>query len=260
MTTHPTYLIAIQIRMGSTRLPGKMSRAFFADKTIPQLMIEDLLSVFPADRIVVATSNVSEDDAIQDLAERLCVRCSRGSEDDVLRRVVDAVREDEAEFVVRVCGDNPFLRAEYIQNLLTLASEAAREPADYVSYALHDGTPTILSHLGLFAEVVRKTTLLQIEQTATMPRHREHLTSHILDFPDNYSRRFLALPACLEKVPSLRLTVDTEADFQVCQELYAATVAANGKQFSAEQLIDCVEQRPDLQQTMAREVAANEKR
>lgn len=285
MSISNNHIIAIQIRTGATRLPGKMSTPFYGQKTIPELLIEHLLAAFPSDRIVVATSTAEDDDLIHELAIRLGVRCSRGSENDVLLRVVDAVRDDAAEYVVRVCGDNPFLRSEFIEQLGRLASESGaceskaeeskagdlqignvqtsdgeRGAYDYASFSLADGTPTILSHLGLFAEVIFKSTLERIEKTAASPRHREHLTSHILDHPEMYRRRLLPLPACLATLQDLRLTVDTAADFAVCQELYADTVEQDGRDFTVEQLVERIKQRSDLRQTMAEQILANEKR
>jgi len=270
MSISNNHIIAIQIRTGATRLPGKMSTPFYGQKTIPELLIEHLLAAFPSDRIVVATSTSKDDDLIDELATRLGVRCSRGSEDDVLLRVVDAVRDDAAEYVVRVCGDNPFLRAEFIEQLVRLASDSETRDLqeddgeggayDYASFSLADGTPTILSHLGLFAEVILKSTLERIEATAELPRHREHLTSHILDHPELYRRCLLPLPACLATLQDLRLTVDTAADFAVCRDLYADTLKQSGRDFTVEQLVERITQRSDLRQTMAEQILANEKR
>lgn len=234
-----------------------MSRFFYDGSTILELILEELLYTFQAAEIVVATSTSPNDDEIEDLARRVGVRCSRGSEDDVLRRVVAAITQDSVQHVVRVCADNPFLRAEFISALL---EECEISRSDYVSYALPDGTPTILSHLGLFAEVIRKETLESINEVADSTRHREHLTSHILDFPDQYKRRFLPVPTYISNLEFLRLTVDTESDFGVCRELYINVRQRFGPQFSAQQLVDVLQTRPELHQLMAQEIAANEKR
>jgi spore coat polysaccharide biosynthesis protein SpsF len=234
-----------------------MSRFFYGDKTILELIVEELLHTFESADIVVATSTSPNDDEMEDLALKVGVRCSRGSEDDVLRRVVDAVTHDNIEYVVRVCADNPFLRAEFVSTLL---EECETSRSDYVSYALPDGTPTILSHLGLFTEVIRKETLNSINAVAESTRHREHLTSHILDFPDLYDRRLLRVPTYITNLEFLRLTVDTESDFEVCRELYADVRQKFGPQFSTEQLVDVLQTKPELHLIMAREISANEKR
>ena len=248
------FVVAIQCRTGSTRLPGKMTRTFHDGKTILEIMVEELLSSFDRERIVIATSTANADDAIESLAENLDVECSRGSEEDVLDRVWHAVKTRNANRVARVCADNPFLRASFLAELL-----AVEEKHDYASFQLADGTPTILSHLGLFAEVVSFDTLAKLQKTAVSKRHREHLTSHILDNPTEYQRCFLNVPEYISSVANLRLTVDTELDFLTSQQLFELTTSSFGPRFSAEQLMSVVQSQPSLLENMSSEIAANAK-
>lgn len=251
------FVIAIQARTGATRLPGKMTRAFFEDCTILDLILKELQTQFPSENLVIATSTNPADDAIADVGIQHAIRCERGSENDVLNRVADAVRTDPVEWVVRVCADNPFLRAEFVGQLL---GECDGNHYDYASFMLPDATPVILSHLGLFSEVIRKETLLKIDEMATSERHREHLTSHILDHPEQYDRKLLPIPDYIQQLDFLRLTVDTAEDFETCRGLYAETVGAFGTDFSAAQLVSVIEKTPHVHQKMAAAIAANEKR
>ena len=255
--SHDSLVIAIQARTGSTRLPGKMTREFFQGKTILQLILEEFLTRFDRDQIVVATSEVPSDDIIQSFAESAGVRYSRGSEEDVLRRVSDAVRADDVKWVVRVCADNPFMRADSITQII---EPSQQEDWDYASFALPDGTPTILSHLGLFAEAVNKSTLITIDKSAESKRHREHLTSHILDFPEQYRRNLIPVPEYISDLKFLRLTVDTGTDFEVCQQLYQEVVQQHSARFTTKQLISVIQANPHFHSKMADEIAANQKR
>ena len=106
--TSDNYVIALQVRNGSSRLPGKMTRDFYRGRTIPELIIRRLAARFPASRIVLTTSTAADDAMLERLAIKCNIRCHRGSEHDVLGRVAEAVREGSAAWVVRVCGDNPF--------------------------------------------------------------------------------------------------------------------------------------------------------
>lgn len=250
-------MIVVQARTGATRLPGKMSRSFSRNKTILELIVEELLSEFEPSAVVVATSMNPGDDCIEALAQSCDVACSRGSEEDVLDRVWRAVCVQKPRHVVRVCADNPFLRSGFISALLSEAD--VHKDVDYLSFEIPDGTPSILSHVGLFAEVVRLETLEQIHRTASSKRHREHLTSHVLDHADQYQRRFLPVPEYIAELADLRLTVDTESDFLVCQELYDLVCNRVGPRFSAEQLVSIVGERPDLLERMSQQIAANAK-
>jgi len=231
-----------------------MTRAFHNGKTILEIMVEELLSCFNPEQMVIATSTATADEAIAALAEGLSIECSRGNEEDVLDRVWQAVKIRNTTRVARVCADNPFLRAGFLQELLDI-----EEGYDYGSFRLPDGTPTILSHLGVFAEVVAFDTLTTLQETASSKRHREHLTSHILDNPTEYQRCLLDVPEYILSVEDLRLTVDTEADFLTSQQLYELTTSQFGPRFSAEQLISVVRSQPNLLESMSSEIAANAK-
>ena len=252
-----SHVIAIQARTGSTRLPGKMTRPFHDGRTILQLMLDELLSLFDGQSIVVATSDNPADDQIAEMVADQPVLCTRGSEDDVLRRVFDAVEAFESRWVVRVCADNPLLRAKLVSDLL---SDCDAQDWDYASYRLPDGTPSILSHFGLFAEVIRGETLARINRVAVSPRHREHLTSHILDHQSQYQCHFIDIPSCLTELDFVRLTVDTQTDFEVCQGLYADVTRQFGSRFSVENLVSVIHDRPEIHTRMAGEIAANSKR
>ena len=72
---------SIQIRMGSSRLPGKALKEI-AGKSLLEWQIERLKRSLLIDEIVVATTLKPQDDVLEQEAERLDVSCFRGSEDD----------------------------------------------------------------------------------------------------------------------------------------------------------------------------------
>ena len=55
----------IQSRMGSTRLPGKVMKKIDGEKSIINYLIEQLKFCKSLDDIVVATTNLKEDDVIE---------------------------------------------------------------------------------------------------------------------------------------------------------------------------------------------------
>ena len=146
--------------------------------------------------------------------------------------------DSEAEYVVRICGDNPFLRAKQVETLVDFALD--ERGCDYASYMLPDGTPSILSHTGLFAEVIRRSKLARIAEISDSQRHHEHMTSHILDHMPEYDCRLLEMPPSVQSVDELRLTVDTENDFRTTAGLFGEVVDRFGIEFTIEQLISVV--------------------
>ena len=95
----------IQARTGSSRLPGKVLRDVDG-KPLLQRQIERIQRSERIDRIIIATSNGAQDDALEALAEKMGIGCFRGSEDDVIGRVCGALRAFDVEVHAEFMGDN----------------------------------------------------------------------------------------------------------------------------------------------------------
>ena len=100
-------IIILQARTSSKRLPGKVLKEL---QGIPMLShsIRRLKRVERA-RLVVATSTMNKDDAIEELALNEGVSCFRGDEADVLDRFYRAAKEYSCNIVIRATGDNPLV-------------------------------------------------------------------------------------------------------------------------------------------------------
>ncbi|NCZ93320.1 MAG: hypothetical protein EBZ00_05000, partial [Actinobacteria bacterium] len=92
----------IQARTGSSRLPGKVLRDLDG-KPLLQYQIERIQQSQRIERVILATTDRPQDDALAHLAESMGIDCFRGSEDDVISRVCGALRafdvETHAEFM-----------------------------------------------------------------------------------------------------------------------------------------------------------------
>ena len=98
----------IQARMGSSRLPGKMGMDLHGMPVIDWVLKRTKLAR-RLQEIVLATTEKSEDDFLEDAGNKNGVVVFRGNEKDVLRRFVDAGNIAKADLVVRVCGDRPLI-------------------------------------------------------------------------------------------------------------------------------------------------------
>ena len=79
----------VEARMGSTRLPGKVMMKV---KNVPMisLLIDRLKQVKKINKIIVATTNSSNDDSFCKYLRDKKINFFRGSEDNVMKRVIDA--------------------------------------------------------------------------------------------------------------------------------------------------------------------------
>lgn len=97
------YLLTIEARMRSSRLPGKVLKPIL-DRPMLGLMIERLQCARTIDEIVIATTVNPSDDPIVNLAQSLNIDYFRGSEDDVLARVLGAAQQFDADVIVETTG------------------------------------------------------------------------------------------------------------------------------------------------------------
>lgn len=114
----------IQARMASSRLPGKIL-APLADRPL----LEQLHTRIARSRIDewwLATSSDPSDDVTEAWGFELGLRVYRGRGADVLSRFVAIGAETQADWLVRVLADHPFIDAGLIDGLLD-ARDANRE-------------------------------------------------------------------------------------------------------------------------------------
>jgi spore coat polysaccharide biosynthesis protein SpsF (cytidylyltransferase family) len=148
---HKRPVIAIiQARMGSERLPGKVLLDI-EGQTMLERVVRRVQNAKSIDEVVVATTDRPADIVVIGEAERLGVKVVRGNEDDVLDRFRQAAVESNAETIVRVSADSPFVDPE----VTDMVVDAFRsQDVDYASNKLNPSFP-----LGLDVEAFSRDAL-----------------------------------------------------------------------------------------------------
>ncbi len=245
--------IILQARMGSSRLPGKMNLPFFEEKTVPEIIIEELKRFYNPQDIIVATTVNKADDVLVEMARKKDVRVYRGSEDDVLDRFLHAARKYNYEALVRIPADNPFLSSLFIRKLLA----EIKPQTGYASYRFPDGTPVMKSHIGLFPEWVRTETLEKVARLTEDPAYREHVTNYIYEHPERFNIRWLEVPKEFQD-KNIRLTMDTPEDFALLKEIYRFWKTSD-KPDNIYFLFSEIKKRPSWLKIMRNEIERNQK-
>jgi spore coat polysaccharide biosynthesis protein SpsF len=133
-----------------------------------------------------------------------------GPKDDVLARYCLAVEKFGIRQVIRATGDNPFVFADAAA---AINAEALALCADYAGYS---GLP-----LGAGVESVSAAALFRAGANSADPFEREHVCPHLYTHPENFLLHRPLAPLRWRGV-EIRLTVDTRADYERAQALYAA--------------------------------------
>lgn len=195
--------IAIQARMNSSRLPGKIL-AELAGRPLLEYVVRRLQAVRLADgsscEVLVATTMAAADDATEAACQRLDVRCFRGSETDVLARYVAATADlTEDDVVVRATADNPLY---CLQRTARIIQQHLQQRNDYTCIAK-------LSYV--VPEAIRAGALRRMAGLATSAYCREHVTPYFRQQDGTF--RVMQLPDNWQGLqPGIRLTVDTPAE------------------------------------------------
>jgi spore coat polysaccharide biosynthesis protein SpsF len=188
--------------MGSTRLPGKVLKPI-AGKALLDHVLGRLSLLTCLVEVVVATSDQSQDDAIERHCMDAGVDVFRGGEKDVLDRYYQCARERYFEHVVRLTADNPFSDMEELQRLI---EQHLTQENDYTHS--FDGMP-----VGAGAEVFSFSALERSAREGLCTNHREHVNEYIQEHPELFKTGVLLIPVTKRR-PDLRLTVDTEDDYR----------------------------------------------
>jgi len=198
----------VQARMGSTRLPAKAMMTL-GNMPIIELVLRRLQNSKNLDELILATTENKEDDVLCAVAKRLGVKYFRGPGDDVLKRFVLAAEKYGADIVVRVCADNPLVTPEEVDRI--------------VKHHIHTHADYSFNHIpafdnqypdGLGAEVINWDILCRVNECNSISTtHREHVTSYIWDFRDEFHIETVVAPDAIAG-SGIKLDVDTESDFR----------------------------------------------
>lgn len=203
----PSIACVIQARMASTRLPGKVLMDL-AGAPLLQRLFERVSCSRLINRIVVATSDRPENDAIEALCVKMGCSVWRGSETNVLARMIDAA--GDAEIMVRLTADNPFvdgLLVDFVVESFLKCWPAIR----YAENIEKSGFP-----YGLFVEVADMEAL-NLAAGSADDMDREHVTWYLRRKPLEFPSVTVNAPIAF---PTQSLTIDTIEDYQRLKPFY----------------------------------------
>ena len=223
----------LQVRAGSTRLPGKALRPLLGAPMLER-ELERVRRAQRIDVLIVATSARTDDDPIAGLCARLGVHCHRGSLEDVLDRVYGAVLPEAPSHVVRLTGDCPLADPDLIDRVVGFCIDGGY---DYASNTLEPTFPD-----GLDVEVMRMEALAAAWREARLPSEREHVTPFLHKHPERFR---LGSFKATRDLSALRWTVDEPEDFELVERVYGELYPKNSA-FSTADILSLLEKVPEL--------------
>jgi glutamate-1-semialdehyde 2,1-aminomutase len=212
--------------MKSSRLPGKVAMKLGPNHTVLGLGITRALRSRLANSVVVLTTTDSVDDQIVLEAQKYGVKFYRGSERDVLSRYFEASEAFEADVIIRITSDCPFIDPELIDDAI---SRLLHEKAEYYC----NQEPFVYPD-GMDVDVFTKNVLVKAHLEATSQFDREHVTPYIKSIAKKASQARNE-----QDFSHIRLTVDEPEDMLVARAIYS--LASNPELVSCEEILQLID-------------------
>lgn len=240
-----TTVALIQARLSSTRLPGKVLLPL-AGRPALEWVVRAAQAIPGVDRVAIATSDQPDDDALAAWADAHAIPCHRGPLDDVLARFVLAARAENADIVLRLTGDCPFLDPHVCGQVLALLK---RGRLDYACNVSPQNWPD-----GLDCEAVTRAVLEAAAAEAEPGPDREHVTPFIRDRRDRFAVG--GLPCPLPGLAGERWTLDEPRDLDFLERV-AALLPEDARPPAYTEVLAVLDAHPDLRAINAA-IARNE--
>ena len=223
--------ILITARLKSTRLKEKVLKPIMG-KPMLSHMIDRLRLAKTPEKIIICTSPVEQDDRLYDFAMQNGLECFRGDPDDVLFRMLSAADKYDIDTIISCTADNPFVDPEYIDRLVDFHVQQDND------FTRSEGLPFGTFAYALKREAVRKA--CEIKDAVDTEVWGGYFTETNL-----FKCGVLQVTDDAVRAPELRLTVDTQEDFDLVTEIFKRLTKPS-RLFTLAEIISLCKENPNL--------------
>lgn len=231
-------ITAIQARTSSSRLPHKVLLPLCGEPLLFR-MVERVKRASLAGKVVVATTEMPEDDSIVRLCEKKGISCFRGRFSDLLDRHYKLALEYQADAIVKIPSDCPLIDPSVIDQVIGYYLKN-RDLFDYVSNLHPASWPD-----GNDVEIMSAGTLRDAWENAQKNFEREHTTPYIWENPDRFRIGNVSWPEGSDFSGSHRWTIDYDEDYLFICEVYEKLYAKNPA-FGLGEILALIEKHPEI--------------
>ena len=215
-------VLVIQARMGSKRFPGKMM-ASFAGLTIIDWVLGRAKRAKKVDEFVLAIPESTENNVLAEKGQHYGYTIIRGAEEDVLSRFAKAALLTNADIIIRVCADNPFICPNEIDRLIKFFLKKRPDYSFNHINMMNNNYPD-----GLGAEIFTRLVLEDLNVSCSNNYHREHVTSYIWDNLYKYIVLTFNAPKNIA-FPNIKLDIDFEEDLSYLEQVISKVLKNNSE-------------------------------
>ena len=223
----------IQARRGSTRLPDKVFLEL-SNKPLLEHVVNRLKNSELLNEIIIATTNLPNDNLIESWAYNNKISVFRGSENNVLERYYEAAKKFKVDVIVRITADDPFKDYRLVDEAV---SGLIQNKLDFVC----NNNPVSFPE-GLDVEVFTFRALEVSYNNVISDFDKEHVTQYIHKNKDKFN---IANILNDKDLSFYRWTLDTIEDYKFDQKIYSE-LYKEGDIFLREEIFDLLEKKPSI--------------
>lgn len=199
-------LIIVQSRINSNRLPYK---ALYPFGGVPLIgfILKRLLLLSDKYKVVLATSDDSNDDILEHWAHSLSIPVVRGSKDNVYSRYLKVINLFPCKSFIRVTADNPFVCLDSLKNLEEFFY------LNQLEYSMSRGLP-----FGTGVDIFNSDTFKAQELHKLNSYQTEHINAVFLDNIEQFRIKFWNASQQLTNA-DISLTIDTIEQWKEVQNI-----------------------------------------
>lgn len=197
----------IQARLGSTRLPNKIIQLLDQKSTVLDYVINQTTNSKLIEKIIIATTNLVEDDVILKTVSKKNLDYFRGDSNDVLDRYYQCAKRFSLSTIVRITSDCPLVDPNIIDDSIKFFKNNS---FDYVSNVHPQTFP-----IGIAVEVFSFKSLQKAWKNAKLPSEREHVTPYLY----NNKKFNIYNLEYSTNLTSIRITIDRENDLKLVRNV-----------------------------------------
>ena len=218
--------IFISVRTGSSRLPNKALKEINNKSTI-EYLIDMVKQSKYAEKIILCTTELKEDDVLCDIATNSGINYFRGSSPDKLSRWLGAAKKFNIDFFVNADGDDIFFDG----GLADVCFEQHKKTsADFI-----DGR-------GLYNDVyAMKTSALELVCMSKRKTDTEFIKPFFEDLGNKINTEKINNVPKKYLKKKMRLTLDYEEDF-----LFFKKIIEEVEELTFDNVLNYIEENPDI--------------
>ncbi len=210
MVNKPKVCIVVICRLKSTRLRQKALLPIYGVPSIERCLM-NCLAIPNCHQVVLATSDLPEDQPLTNFTLDNRVRIVTGDPIDVAKRMLESAEATNADIVVRVTGDCPSVSPEMVAYLI---DEHIKSGADFTH-----AKESTLGTVGDVITVEALRRLLQLLQHSDNLTYTEYLSFYFLNNPTLFNVNSIDIPEQWI-FPNWRLTLDEAKDLELFERIY----------------------------------------